>query len=75
MKKKIGLIALDFVLAKWLYEKLRVSAPDTPAAGVTSMFAVRYGRDAESAAQVITLTTLLSIITLPIFGVLATAWS
>ena len=33
MKKKIGLIALDFVLAKWLYEKLRVSAPDTPAAG------------------------------------------
>ena len=46
-----------------------------PTAGVTSMFAVRYGRDAESAAQVITLTTLLSIITLPIFGVLATAWS
>lgn len=32
MKKKIDLIALDFVLAEWLTEKLRISAPDTPAA-------------------------------------------
>ena len=32
MKKKIGLIALDSSLAQWLAEKLRLSAPDTPAA-------------------------------------------
>lgn len=32
MKKKIGFIALDSSLAGWLYEKLRTSAPDTPAA-------------------------------------------
>ncbi len=32
MKKKIGFIALDSSLAGWLYEKLRPSAPDTPAA-------------------------------------------
>lgn len=32
MKKKIGYIGLDSVLAKWLHEKLRVSAPDTPGA-------------------------------------------
>ncbi len=32
MKKNIGFIALDFSLTKWLMEKLRTSAPDTPAA-------------------------------------------
>ena len=32
MKKNIGFIALDFSLTKWLTEKLRTSAPDTPAA-------------------------------------------
>lgn len=32
MKKKIGFIALDSSLAGWLYEKLRTSTPDTPAA-------------------------------------------
>ena len=32
MKKKIGFIALDSSLTGWLYEKLRTSAPDTPAA-------------------------------------------
>lgn len=32
MKKKIGLITLDLSLAGWLREKLRISAPDTPAA-------------------------------------------
>ena len=42
-----------------------------PTAGVTSMFAVRFGQDEECAAQLVTLTTLLSIVTLPLFGVLA----
>lgn len=45
----------------------------TPTAGVTAMFAVRYHRDAETAAQLVTLTTLLSIVTLPLFGTLAAA--
>lgn len=30
MKKNIGFVSLDFSLAKWLSEKLRISAPDTP---------------------------------------------
>ena len=29
MKKKIGFASLDSTLAKWLHEKLRISAPDT----------------------------------------------
>lgn len=32
MKKKIGFICLDSSLAAWLTEKLRLSAPNTPAA-------------------------------------------
>ena len=32
MKKNIGLISLDSLLAKWLHEKLRTSAPDTASA-------------------------------------------
>lgn len=30
MKKNIGFIRLNASLIKWLYEKLRISAPDTP---------------------------------------------
>lgn len=32
MKKNIGFVSLDSCLTKWLLEKLRLSAPDTPAA-------------------------------------------
>ena len=32
MKKNIGFVSLDSSLAKWLYEKLRTSAPDTAGA-------------------------------------------
>lgn len=42
-----------------------------PTAGVTAMFAQRFQRDEETAAQMVTLSTLLSIITLPVFAVLA----
>ena len=42
-----------------------------PTAGVTAMFAQMFKRDEETAAQMVTLSTLLSIITLPIFAVLA----
>ncbi len=40
----------------------------TPSAGITSMFAVRFGRDTLTGARVVTLSTLLSIITLPIIA-------
>lgn len=43
----------------------------TPVAGATSIFAQRFDRDTATAAQFITLSTILSIITLPIFAVLA----
>lgn len=33
MKKHVGFVSLDSSLAGWLSEKLRISAPDTPAAG------------------------------------------
>lgn len=42
-----------------------------PTAGMTSMFAQMFKRDVETAAQMVTLSTLLSIFTLPVFAVLA----
>ena len=42
-----------------------------PTAGITSLFAQRFGRDTVLAGQLITLSTLLSIVTLPLFSVLA----
>ena len=42
-----------------------------PTAGVTSMFAQKFRRDEETAAQMVTLSTLLSIVTLPVFALLA----
>lgn len=42
-----------------------------PTAGITAMFAQKFGRDETTAAQMVTLSTLLSIITLPIFAVIA----
>jgi len=43
----------------------------TPTAGITSMFAQRFERDTATAAQSISLSTLLCILTLPVFAVLA----
>ena len=42
-----------------------------PTAGTTSMFAQMFHRDTKTAAQLVTLSTLLSVITLPVFAVLA----
>lgn len=42
-----------------------------PSAGVTSIFAQKFGQDVTSAAQVVSLSTLLSLVTLPIFAALA----
>jgi len=41
-----------------------------PTAGTTAMFAERFHREPERTAQLVTLTTILSAITLPIAGVL-----
>ena len=46
-----------------------------PTAGVTAMFAQMFHRDVETAAQMVTLSTLLSIFTLPVFAVAAKALS
>lgn len=42
-----------------------------PTAGATGMFAQRFGKDTAVAAQMVTLSTLLSVITLPLFAVAA----
>lgn len=42
-----------------------------PTASITAMFAQKYGQDVSTGAQLVTVTTLLSIITLPCVGVLA----
>lgn len=42
-----------------------------PAAGITGVFAQLYGRDTATGARVVTLSTLLCIITLPVFAVLS----
>lgn len=43
----------------------------TPTAGTTGIFAQKFNRDTATAAQLITLSTLVSIFTLPIFSVLS----
>lgn len=43
----------------------------TPVADATGIFAQRFDKDTATAAQLITLSTLLSIFTLPVFAVLA----
>lgn len=42
-----------------------------PTAGATSMFAQMYGKDTSTAARMVTLSTLLSILTLPVIALLA----
>ena len=42
-----------------------------PTAGVTGIFAQMFGRDTEAGAQMVTLSTLLCIITLPLFAAAA----
>lgn len=42
-----------------------------PVAGATGMLAQRFGRDTATAAELVTLTTLLSVVTLPVMAVAA----
>mgnify|MGYP005759530885 FL=1 len=65
-----ALVLLPFGLPAGLYCALVLLAA-TPVAGTTSIFAQQFGRDTVPGVQVITLSTLLSIITLPVFAVIA----
>lgn len=54
-----------------LFYSATVILAAAPTAGITSMFAERFGRDSARAAQLVSLSTLLSILTLPVVGVAA----
>lgn len=60
-----ALLMLPLRLPPHVYIAL-VTLSATPAAGLTSGFAERYGRDVSTAAQLVTLSTLLSAFTLPV---------
>ncbi|MBP1737228.1 MAG: transporter [Oscillospiraceae bacterium] len=63
------LVLYPFHLDPLIYSICVVLAA-TPAAGGTAIFAQQFNRDVSTAAQLITLTTLLSVITLPIWAVI-----
>ena len=46
-----------------------------PSAGNTSMFSQRFGQNTTLAAQLVSLCTILSVITLPVVAVMAQALS
>jgi len=68
----IALVLLPLHLSPLLYCTAVIVAA-TPTAGVTSIMAQRLEGDTATAAQLITLSTLLSIAALPVFSVLAQA--
>ncbi len=65
-----ALLLLPFRLDGLLYSVCVILAA-APSAGTTGIFAQRFGRDTATAAQLITLSTLLSAFTLPAFAVIA----
>ena len=67
-----GLVLLPLGLSPLLYCACVVIAA-TPTAGATSIFAQRFERDTSTAAQLVALSTLLSILTLPVFAVASQA--
>ncbi len=64
------LVLLPFHLDRTMYLTLVILA-GCPTAGATSMYAEMFERDTASAAQLVTLSTLLSILTLPVVALLA----
>lgn len=69
-----ALVLAPFRLNPLLYCTLVIIAA-TPMAGNTSILAQKFERDTATAAQLVTLSTLLSVLTLPVFAVLAQALS
>lgn len=66
----MAVILLPFRLSPLLFCTCVVLAA-TPVGGTTGIFAQRFEKDTATAAQLITLSTLLSVLTLPFFAVLA----
>ncbi|MBM6870146.1 AEC family transporter [Pseudoflavonifractor phocaeensis] len=67
-----ALVLLPLHMDPLLYATMVILA-GTPTAGVTSMFAQRFEQDTPSAAQLVSLSTLLSVVTLPLCAALAEA--
>lgn len=67
-----ALVLLPFGLDGLIYQTLVILSA-CPTAGIVGIFAQQFRRDTGSAAQTITLSTLLSILTLPLMAVLAKA--
>lgn len=65
-----ALLLLPFGLDGLTYQTLVILAA-CPTAGITGIFAQQFRRDTTAAAQSITLSTLLSILTLPVMAVFA----
>ena len=68
----VALALLPFHLDALVYCTAVILA-GAPVAGTTSIFAQKFGRDPTASAQFVTLSTLLSILTLPVIAVLAQA--
>lgn len=66
----MAVVLLPFHLDPLLYTAVVILSA-APSAGVTSIFAEQFGRNTASAAQLVALSTLLSILTLPLFAVAA----
>ena len=65
-----ALLLLPFRLPALVYCSMVILA-GTPTAGTSGILAQQYNRDVGSAAQLVTLSTLLSVITLPVTAVAA----
>lgn len=65
-----ALVLLPFRFSPMLY-CICVILAATPTAGSTSLLSQHFDQDTTSAAQLVALSTILSIVTLPIFAVLA----
>ena len=65
-----ALLLLPFRLPALVYCSMVILA-GTPTAGTSGILAQQYNRDVGSAAQLVTLSTLLSVITLPVAAVAA----
>lgn len=63
-------ILLPFQLSPLMFASCVILAA-TPVGGTTGMFSQLFGKDTATSAQFITLSTILSILTLPVFAVLA----
>ena len=66
----VAAVLLPFGLDPLLYISVVILSA-APSAGVTSIFAEQFGRNTAAGAQLVALSTLLSIVTLPLFAVAA----